>query len=408
MYQMPGWASPKHTRSFILTGGLMTMERSPPECFMAGIGEGMNDRGVPCGKETEGNDLLLLLDDHVQDRCTLIGPTSGTKHRLYHGTQYDVHRTRFSSRHTYRSYLGGRLPSHIKTLLLILFAHVHLEYEDEHGTASLPLGRSSRASRRDTSASERLQASTLNYGVGLVQCDGECGEPYDPASGKTIELRLECFLIARKKPPAEISLSTLVRTAGGMMIMDDRYQTTSPPGSEGMADIHGYCKGLLAAYDMQAREFIIHPVTYSGGVNYPAGNTFPFDLDASLLSPKRDKSSHVGDLRDCAKASASPAALTRIDWTRKEASRKGFQGATPNHEGATHLYNPEQRNRRQTVLTNPMGGVAELSHGLQTSQLIVSSLPAMAPFQAVIGGAIAQLGSPARFGFRSVTGTPSL
>lgn len=27
MYQMPGWASPKHTRSFILTGGLMTMER---------------------------------------------------------------------------------------------------------------------------------------------------------------------------------------------------------------------------------------------------------------------------------------------------------------------------------------------------------------------------------------------
>ncbi|PWY67373.1 hypothetical protein BO83DRAFT_410133 [Aspergillus eucalypticola CBS 122712] len=305
MYQMPGWASPKHTRSFILTGGLMTMERSPPECFMAGIGEGMNDRGVPCGREIEGNDLLLLLDDHAQNRCTLIGPTSGTKHRLYHGTQYDVHRTRFSSRHTYRSYLG------VRTLLLILIAHVHLEYEDEHGTASLgTLGRSSQASRRDTGASERLQASTLNYGVGLVQCVGECGEPYDPASGKTIELRLECFLIARKKPPAEISLSTLVRTAGGMMIMDDRYQTTSR--------------------------------LHSGGVNYPAGNTVPFDLDASLLSPKRDKSSHMGDLRDCAKASASPAALTRIYWTRKEASRKGFQGATRLITGATHLHNPEQ------------------------------------------------------------------
>lgn len=27
MYQMPGWAGPKHTRSFTLTGGLMTMER---------------------------------------------------------------------------------------------------------------------------------------------------------------------------------------------------------------------------------------------------------------------------------------------------------------------------------------------------------------------------------------------
>ncbi|PYH32820.1 uncharacterized protein BO87DRAFT_398260 [Aspergillus neoniger CBS 115656] len=319
MYQMPGWASPKHTRSFILTGGLMTMERSPPECFMAGIGEGMNDRGVPCGKETEGNDLLLLLDGHVQDRCTLIGPTSGTKHCLYHGTQYD---------HTYRSYLGGRLPSHIETLLLILFAHVHLEYEDEHGTASLGAsGRSSQASRRDTSASERLQASTLNYGVGLVQCDGECGEPYDPASGKTIELRLEC-------------------SAGGMMIMDDRYQTTNKPGTapEGMADIHGYCKGvlttyLLAAYNMQARDFVHPSRKYpdSGGVNYPAGNTVPFDLDASLLSPKRDKSSHMGDLQDCAKASASPAALTRIDWTRKEASPKGFQGAT-----STHLHNPEQ------------------------------------------------------------------
>lgn len=101
---------------------------------MTGIGEGMNDRGVPCGKEVEGNDLLLfsdfnigpnyhcsslllllllpsmLLDDHVQDRCTLIGPTSGTQHRLHHGTQYDVHRTRFSSRQTYRSYLGGIQP----------------------------------------------------------------------------------------------------------------------------------------------------------------------------------------------------------------------------------------------------------------------------------------------------------
>lgn len=27
---------------------------------MAGIGEGMSDRGVPCGKEIEGNDLLLF------------------------------------------------------------------------------------------------------------------------------------------------------------------------------------------------------------------------------------------------------------------------------------------------------------------------------------------------------------
>lgn len=135
--------------------------------------------------------LPRLLDDHVQDRCTLIGPTSGTKHCLYHGTQYDVHRTRFSSRHTYRSYLGGihpplswgethtpgtcpgygivRLvrsaPSHIETLLLILFAHVHLEYEDEHGTASLGTsGRSSQASRRDTSASERLQVGADTEG----------------------------------------------------------------------------------------------------------------------------------------------------------------------------------------------------------------------------------------------------
>ncbi|OJI90652.1 hypothetical protein ASPTUDRAFT_37400 [Aspergillus tubingensis CBS 134.48] len=43
----------------------------------------------------------------------------------------------------------------------------------------------------------------------------------------------------------------------------------------------------------------------SGGVNYPAGNTVPFDLDASLLSPKRDKSSHMGDLRDCTKVNHS-------------------------------------------------------------------------------------------------------
>ncbi|RDH29339.1 hypothetical protein BDQ94DRAFT_162064 [Aspergillus welwitschiae] len=387
MYQMPGWASPKHTRSFTLTGGT-------------------NDHGA------------MLLDDHVQDRCTLIGPTSGTQHRLYHGTQYDVHRTRFSSRQTYRSYLGGwdgRLPSHVRTLLLISFAHVHVEYEDEHGTASLgTLLRSSQASRRDTSASERLQASTLNYGVGLVQCDGECGEPYDPASGKTIELRLECcqsklpialqhqinrrVLIARKKPPAEISLSTLVRSAadtigaaGGMMIMDDRYQTTSPvdsagcgiadkPGTapEGMADIHGYCKGvshyLLAAYDMQARKSSsIQEQSNFEGVNDPAGNTCPFGVDTSLLSPKRDKSSHIEDLREC--ASASPAALTRIDWTRKEASRKGFQ-EKPTMRGAMHFHNPEQ------VFCGP---------GL-VSGTGAKRLPAMAPIQSVIGGVIAQLG----------------
>ncbi|PYH56278.1 uncharacterized protein BO96DRAFT_337895 [Aspergillus niger CBS 101883] len=456
MYQMPGWASPKHTRSFTLTGGLMTMERFLPECFMTGIGEGMNDRGVPCGKEVEGNDLLLmLLDDHVQDRCTLIGPTSGTQHRLHHGTQYDVHRTRFSSRQTYRSYLGGwdgRLPSHVRTLLLISFAHVHVEYEDEHGTASLgTLRRSSQASRRDTSASERLQASTLNYGVGLVQCDGvpaqelECGEPYDPASGKTIELRLECcqsklpialqhqinrrVLIARKKPPAEISLSTLhgaaipnddtiVHTAaGGMMIMDDRYQTTSPvdsagcgiadkPGTapEGMADIHGYCKGvshyLLAAYDMQARKSSsIQEQSNSEGVNYPAGNTCPFGVDTSLLSPKRDKSSHIEDLRDqlyAANASASPAALTRIDWTRKEASRKGFQAEKPTMRGAMHFHNPEQDPAWSAEQApngyKPHGRCGQTLPWSQISQSIVSSLPAMALIQSVIGGAIAQLG----------------
>lgn len=32
---------------------------------MTGIGEGMNDRGVPCGKEVEGNDLLLFSNFNI-------------------------------------------------------------------------------------------------------------------------------------------------------------------------------------------------------------------------------------------------------------------------------------------------------------------------------------------------------
>ncbi|RDK48231.1 hypothetical protein M752DRAFT_12545 [Aspergillus phoenicis ATCC 13157] len=62
--------------------------------------------------------------------------------------------------------------------------------------------------------------------------------------------------------------------------------------------------GKYTGFPIRAAEFFYRnnrEQSNSEGVNYPAGNTCPFGVDTSLLSPKRDKSSHIEDLRECVK-----------------------------------------------------------------------------------------------------------